>query len=78
MRDSGPLDLSMSLIDATVAVSQTVALAVCAFLLVKFTSLPFWAVFLISIPLGGVIGTIAGIGLGIAIGSAFQKWKKTP
>jgi tetrahydromethanopterin S-methyltransferase subunit C len=68
----------MSLIDFSIMIGQWAAIAGCCTLLLKLTSLPFWATFLISLPVGAVVGAIIGVGLGITIDSAFQKWKRTP
>ena len=57
----------MSLIDSLASVGPIAGLAASILLLHHFTILPFWAVLLISIPVGGIIGIAGGIGLGIAL-----------
>jgi hypothetical protein len=69
---------AMSLITICVVIGQWAAIAGCCVFLNQFTPLPFWAVFLISLPVGTLVGALAGTGLGVAIDFALQKLRKFP
>jgi hypothetical protein len=65
----------MTLIDMLAGIGPVAGLAVCSFVLVEFTALPFWAVLAISIPVGGIVGVLAGIALGMAMEFLLQRRK---
>ena len=76
MRDDGirnPSDSPMSIISISIIIGQWAGIGGCCLLLLKFTALPFWAAFLIALPVGTILGTLAGFGLGMAIAYAREK-----
>jgi hypothetical protein len=65
----------MTLIDTLAGIGPIFGLGGCSYILFHFTTLPFWAVLLISVPVGGVIGIAGGIGLGMMIEFLFMRRK---